>query len=111
LRLSDIYKKIIEIDAVKKKTLFLLKKIMMGSGKSNGLTVKLGIVGFIARGIFGFLYRPSAFIIGQLPRFFKGNLLSFFNRRRGLCFFSRKSREISFCLRVTLWPTITYPPV
>ncbi len=52
----------------------------MGSGKSSGLAVKLGIVGFIAGGIFGFLYRPSAFIIGQLPRFFKGNLLSFFDR-------------------------------
>jgi hypothetical protein len=39
----------------------------MGSGKSNGLVVKLGIVGFIAGGILGFLYRPSAFIIGQLP--------------------------------------------
>jgi len=40
---------------------------MMGSGKSNGLAVKLGIIGFIAGGILGFLYRPSAFIIGQLP--------------------------------------------
>lgn len=39
----------------------------MGSGKSNGLAIKLGIVGFIAGGILGFLYRPSAFIIGQLP--------------------------------------------
>jgi hypothetical protein len=53
---------------------------MIGSGKSNGLTAKLGIVGFIAGGILGFLYQPSAFIIGQLPRFFKGNLLSFFDR-------------------------------
>jgi hypothetical protein len=49
---------------------------MVGSGKSNGLTVKLGIAG----GILGFLYRTSAFIIGYLPRFLKGNLLSFFDR-------------------------------
>jgi hypothetical protein len=48
----------------------------MGSGKSTGLTVKLGIAG----GILGFFCRPSAFIIGQLPRLFKGNLLSFFAR-------------------------------
>lgn len=40
---------------------------MMGSGKSNGLAVKLGIVGFIAGGVLGFLYRPSAFLVGQLP--------------------------------------------
>ncbi len=39
----------------------------MGSGKSSGLAVKLGIVGFIAGGILGFLYRPSAILIGQLP--------------------------------------------
>ena len=39
----------------------------MGAGKSNGLSVKLGIVGFIAGGVIGFLYRPSAFVIGQLP--------------------------------------------
>lgn len=39
----------------------------MGSGKSNGLAVKLGIVGFIAGGVLGFLYRPSAFLVGQLP--------------------------------------------
>ncbi len=35
--------------------------------KSTWLTLKLGIVGFIAGGFIGFLYRPSAFIIGQLP--------------------------------------------
>jgi hypothetical protein len=40
---------------------------MMGAGKANGLAIKLGIVGFIAGGIFGFLYRPSVLIIGQLP--------------------------------------------
>ena len=39
----------------------------MGSGKSNGLAIKLGIVGFVAGGFLGFLYRPSAFLIGQLP--------------------------------------------
>jgi hypothetical protein len=39
----------------------------MGSKKSNGLAVKLGIIGLIAGGIIGFLYRPSALIIGQLP--------------------------------------------
>jgi hypothetical protein len=39
----------------------------MGSKKSNGLAVKLGIIGFIAGGVIGFLYRPSALIIGQLP--------------------------------------------
>jgi hypothetical protein len=35
--------------------------------KSNWLTLKLGIAGFIAGGFIGFLYRPSTFIIGQLP--------------------------------------------
>ena len=39
----------------------------MGTNKSNGLVIKLGIVGFLAGGVLGFLYRPSAFIIGQLP--------------------------------------------
>ncbi len=39
----------------------------MGMSKSNGLAIKLGIVGFLAGGVIGFLYRPSAFIIGQLP--------------------------------------------
>lgn len=39
----------------------------MSSGKSSGLAVKLGIVGFIAGGVLGFLYRPSAILIGQLP--------------------------------------------
>jgi hypothetical protein len=39
----------------------------MGTKKSNGLAIKLGIVGFIAGGVIGFLYRPSAFLIGQLP--------------------------------------------
>jgi len=29
--------------------------------------LKLGIVGFLAGGLIGFLYRPSALIIGQLP--------------------------------------------
>ena len=36
-----------------------------------------------------------------LPRFFAGNVLSFFDRGGGLYFFSRRSREMSFCLRVT----------
>lgn len=35
--------------------------------KSTWLTLKLGILGFITGGFIGFLYRPSAFIIGQLP--------------------------------------------
>ena len=39
----------------------------MSSKKSNGLAIQLGIVGFIAGAILGFIYRPSAFIIGQLP--------------------------------------------
>lgn len=39
----------------------------MSSTKSNSLAIKLGIVGFVAGGILGFLYRPSAFLIGQLP--------------------------------------------
>ena len=39
----------------------------MSSKKSNGLAIQLGIVGFIAGGVLGFLYRPSAFLIGQLP--------------------------------------------
>ena len=39
----------------------------MSSRKSNGLAIKLGFVGFIAGSILGFLYRPSAFLIGQLP--------------------------------------------
>jgi hypothetical protein len=39
----------------------------MSSKKSNVLAIQLGIVGFIAGGVLGFLYRPSAFLIGQLP--------------------------------------------
>lgn len=39
----------------------------MGTNKSNGLAIKLGIIGFLAGGVLGFLYRPSAFVIGQLP--------------------------------------------
>ena len=39
----------------------------MGSKISNSLAIKLGIVGFIAGGVIGFLYRPSVFLIGQLP--------------------------------------------
>ena len=39
----------------------------MSSKKSNGLAIKLGIVGFVAGGVLGFLYRPSAFLIGQPP--------------------------------------------
>jgi hypothetical protein len=44
-----------------------MQRKMMGSRKSNGLAVKLGIIGFIAEGVIGFLYRPSALLIGQLP--------------------------------------------
>jgi hypothetical protein len=54
---------LIESDFLQKKT----EEIIMGSGKSKGLAAKLGIVGFIAGGVLGFLYRPSAFLIGQLP--------------------------------------------
>jgi hypothetical protein len=39
----------------------------MSSKKSNSLAIQLGIVGFVAGGFLGFLYRPSAFLIGQLP--------------------------------------------
>jgi hypothetical protein len=39
----------------------------MASKYSGWLTLKLGIVGLIAGGSIGFLYRPSALIIGQLP--------------------------------------------
>ena len=41
-----------------------------------------------------------------LPRFFAGNVLSFFDRGGGLYFFSRKSREMSFCLLVIFCPPI-----
>jgi hypothetical protein len=40
---------------------------IMGSKKSSGLAMKLGIIGFIAGGVIGFLYRPQALITGQLP--------------------------------------------
>jgi membrane associated rhomboid family serine protease len=39
----------------------------MSSKKSNSLAIQLSIVGFIAGGVLGFLYRPSVFLIGQLP--------------------------------------------
>jgi hypothetical protein len=39
----------------------------MASKYSGWLTLKLSIVGLIAGGLIGFLYRPSALIIGQLP--------------------------------------------
>ena len=39
----------------------------MSPKKSNSLAIQLGIVGFVAGGALGFLYRPSAFLIGQLP--------------------------------------------
>ena len=39
----------------------------MASRISDWLALKLGIVGFLAGGLIGFLYRPSALIIGQLP--------------------------------------------
>ena len=39
----------------------------MSPKKSNSLAIQLGIVGFVAGGVLGFLYRPSAFLIGQLP--------------------------------------------
>jgi hypothetical protein len=39
----------------------------MSSKKSNSLIVPFCIIGFFIGGIIGFLYRPSAFLIGQLP--------------------------------------------
>lgn len=39
----------------------------MASKNPDLLTLRLGIVGLIAGGLIGFLYRPSALIIGQLP--------------------------------------------
>lgn len=33
---------------------------------SNGLMIGIGMVGFLTGGFFGFLARPSAFLIGQL---------------------------------------------
>lgn len=39
----------------------------MASRISYWLALKLGVVGFLAGGLIGFLYRPSALIIGQLP--------------------------------------------
>ena len=39
----------------------------MASRISDWLALKLGIVGFLAGSLIGFLYRPSALIIGQLP--------------------------------------------
>lgn len=39
----------------------------MASRISDWLALKLGIVGFLAGGLIGFLYRPSALIISQLP--------------------------------------------
>jgi hypothetical protein len=39
----------------------------MSLKKSNILAIQLGVVGFAAGGFLGFLYRPSAFLIGQLP--------------------------------------------
>jgi len=34
---------------------------------SNGPIIGIGIAGFLIGGLIGFLARPSAFIIGQLP--------------------------------------------
>ncbi len=39
----------------------------MASKNPDLLTLRLGIVGLITGGLIGFLYRPSALIIGQLP--------------------------------------------
>jgi hypothetical protein len=39
----------------------------MSSQKSNSLIVPFCFIGFFIGGITGFLYRPSAFLIGQLP--------------------------------------------
>jgi hypothetical protein len=40
---------------------------MMASGKSKSLVVPLCVIGFFIGGLIGFLYRSSAFLIGQLP--------------------------------------------
>ena len=39
----------------------------MSSKKSKSLVVPFCVIGFFIGGIIGFLYRPSAFLIGQLP--------------------------------------------
>ena len=39
----------------------------MTSGKSNSLILILALIGLATGGLLGFLFRPSAFIIGQLP--------------------------------------------
>jgi len=39
----------------------------MGAKKSKGLIIPLSIIGFFIGGIVGFIYRPSAFLVGQLP--------------------------------------------
>jgi hypothetical protein len=39
----------------------------MSSKKSKGLILPFCVIGFFIGGIIGFLYRPSAFLIGQLP--------------------------------------------
>jgi hypothetical protein len=39
----------------------------MASGKSKSLVVPFCIIGFFIGGLIGFLYRSSAFLIGQLP--------------------------------------------
>jgi len=39
----------------------------MATKQADGFTLKLALVGFLTGGFIGYLYRPSAFIIGQLP--------------------------------------------
>lgn len=39
----------------------------MTSGKSKILIVPFCFIGFLIGGLIGFLYRPSAFLVGQLP--------------------------------------------
>lgn len=39
----------------------------MSDSRSKNLTVPLGILGFFIGGLVGYLLRPSAFLIGQLP--------------------------------------------
>jgi hypothetical protein len=40
---------------------------MMASGKSKNLVVPFCVIGFFIGGLIAFLYRPSAFLVGQLP--------------------------------------------
>ena len=39
----------------------------MDDASSNGMKVGIGIAGFLIGGLLGFLFRPSAFLVGRLP--------------------------------------------